>query len=121
MHCELYSTPCLIAPEMKILFYDPHWDKPTSHNDGVIYTPGVFVFKVDDYVEFPVEKRFSVDVITCAAPNLRPSTNNKYNKETGGKLDITPGELYNLHVKRQCHYERCGSQWHGCHHPRRFR
>ena len=49
------------------------------HNDDVIYTPGVIVFKSD--VEFPEmlneNEWYSVDMITCAAPRLRLRTADK--------------------------------------------
>lgn len=37
-------------------------------SDRIIYTPGVTVFKSDDYRLLDEEDRFFVDVITCAAP-----------------------------------------------------
>ena len=36
--------------------------------DAVIYSPGVTVFKSDDEIPVNLERRFQVDVITCAAP-----------------------------------------------------
>ena len=49
-------------------------------NDDIIYTPGIVVFKTDTAapVTMPESEWYEVDVITCAAPNLRdnPKINN---------------------------------------------
>ena len=49
-------------------------------NDDIIYTPGVVVFKTDTSAPatMPESEWYEVDVITCAAPNLRdnPKINN---------------------------------------------
>ena len=59
--------------EMRRVFYEPHLERDdTFANDDAIFTPGVVVFKTDEYM--PVTRAesewFSVDVITCAAPCL---------------------------------------------------
>lgn len=43
------------------------------NNDDCIYTPGVIALKADhgDYDLLPEEARYSFDVLTCAAPDLR--------------------------------------------------
>ncbi|MBQ7702960.1 MAG: TIGR02452 family protein [Firmicutes bacterium] len=40
--------------------------------DNLIYSPGVTVFKNDDYSLKPRDQWFQTDVITCAAPHLHP-------------------------------------------------
>ena len=45
----------------------------------------------------------SVDVITCAAPNLREKPSNAYNPDSGDVIHISPDELYKLHLKRAKH------------------
>ena len=64
----------LTAPEAMEGFYYPHRKvrRPLG-SDDCIYTPNVMVFKTD--VSFPeilpVEEWYSINVITCSAPNLR--------------------------------------------------
>ena len=81
-------------------FYAPHRKaRNPLHNDDIIYTKDVIVFKDDDYQ--PLPKTFAVDVITCAAPTLREQSSNRYNPSDGDKApDITPEDLLALHEKR---------------------
>ena len=91
--------PCLKHEQMWDLFYAPHRRaKNPLHNDDIIYTKGVLVLKDDDYR--PLEKPFAVDVVTCAAPNLRESASNAYNPDDGERADIAPAELLALHERR---------------------
>ena len=70
-------------------------------SDAIIYSRNVYVFKDKDYNMLPVEDRFYVDVLTCAAPNLRENPRNQYNSNASEeKLALTDEELYNIHVKR---------------------
>lgn len=70
-------------------------------SDAIIYSRNVYVFKDKDYNMLPVEDRFYVDVLTCAAPNLRENPRNQYNIDASEeKLTLTDEELYNIHVKR---------------------
>lgn len=75
------------------------------HTDACIYSPGIVVFKTDD--SFPVlmeEKDWvTVDVISCAAPNLRKKPATVHNPEYGITPVITDEELYRLHRKRAKH------------------
>jgi uncharacterized protein (TIGR02452 family) len=65
--------PCLDNDLMWESFYLPHRLKgdPLANND-CIYTPGVCVFKSDTDFPKPLSKDqwWSVNIITCAAPNL---------------------------------------------------
>ncbi|MEI3411862.1 MAG: TIGR02452 family protein [Blautia sp.] len=66
--------PCLNIDMMWNKFYKPHRKAGNPlYNDDCLYTPEVIVFKSD--ISFPermTEKDwYQVDVITCAAPNLR--------------------------------------------------
>ena len=92
--------PCLKDESMWDLFYAPHRKaRNPLHNDDIIYTKDVIVFKDDDYQ--PLPKPFTVDVITCAAPTLREQSSNRYNPSDGYKApDITPEDLLALHEKR---------------------
>lgn len=85
-------------------FYKPHRIAQNPlHNDDIIYTPAVTVFKSDTaYPKLLAEKDwYEVDVITCAAPNLRKRPGNSYNLGDGNKeVRIKDSELMKLHEKR---------------------
>ncbi len=86
----LYS--CLTDKKMWELFYEPHRRQKNSlHNDDCIYTPGVTVFKTDVSIPELLDESdwYDVDVITCAAPNLR-----------FGDVVISNDALKQLHKKR---------------------
>lgn len=90
----------LIADEALAKFYTPHRNGLSPlHNDDIIYTPGVTIIKSDSY-----NKLYSmpkVNVITCAAPNLRENPQNTYNNESHSEgVKITDQELLELHIKR---------------------
>ena len=80
-------------------------EKNALHTDACIYSPDVIVFKNDDSIPqtLPVQDWFSVDVITCAAPNLRNVVSNAYNVESGSAVAVTSDELYQIHLKRARH------------------
>lgn len=92
--------PCLKVESMWDLFYAPHRKaRNPLHNDDIIYTKDVIVFKDDDYQ--PLPKPFPVDVITCAAPTLREQVSNRYNPSDGDSApDITSEQLLALHERR---------------------
>ena len=72
-------------------------------NDDIIYTPRVIVFKSDtDYPALLAERDwYEVDVISCAAPNLREKPSNGMNSGDGDRrAQISPGELHRLHERR---------------------
>ena len=72
------------------------------HTDACIYSPGVVICKTD--TDFPErmarEDWCKVDVISCAAPNLRKAPGNQYNPESGAAVSITPEALQRVHEKR---------------------
>lgn len=94
----------LNTPDMHAGFYGPHRNAHDPiHNDDIIYTPNVAVFKTDTaYPELMNEADwYDVDVITCAAPNLREQPNNQYNSGDGNKaVKISDNELLKIHEKR---------------------
>ena len=91
--------PCLNTAGAIAKFYEPHRkDVGPLHNDDIIYTPNVAILRNDDYDWLP-EPVF-IDVITCAAPNLREKNISKYNQEREPAPDISPEELKALHVSR---------------------
>ena len=92
---EQYAWNAFYAPHRRA--HDP------QHNDDCIYTPGVMVFKSDtDYPQLlPEEKWYSVNVLTCAAPNLRERPSNEMNGGDGdAAVHISREDLQALHEKR---------------------
>ena len=75
------------------------------HTDACICSPGVVICKTDGtWPERMGEKDWvTVDVISCAAPNLRKRPGNYHNPEYGLTPEISAGELYTLHKKRAEH------------------
>lgn len=96
--------PNLKEQRMWNQFYAPHRRAHDPlHNDDCIYTPAVVVFKSDtNYPKLlPEEKWYSVNVMTCAAPNLRERPSNEMNSGDGDDaVDINREELQALHEKR---------------------
>ena len=72
------------------------------HTDACIYAPGIVICKTDtDFPErMPPADWCRVDVISCAAPNLRNTPANLYNPESGQAVSIMPDELQRLHEQR---------------------
>ncbi len=74
-----------------------------KYNDDCIFTPNVVVFKTDtNNPEIMAEKDwYNVDIITCAAPNLREKPSNAMNPNSGNqRIVISDMDLLNLHKKR---------------------
>lgn len=95
---------CLKMPKLWDDFYLPHRTaRNPLHNDDIIYTPGVRIIKSDTATPklLPESQWFNVDIITCAAPNLRERPGNSYNTGDGSvPVKITDKELLQLHEKR---------------------
>lgn len=97
--------PCLNSKSCWDTFYNPHRTESNPlHNDDIIYTPHVTICKSDDgnYTRLSENQFVTVDVITCAAPNLREKPNNQYNSYYGNvdSASITDEELYKIHLVR---------------------
>ena len=78
-------------------FYGPHREQNNPlYNDDCIYTPEVIVFKSDTaYPELlPAEDWWHVNVITCAAPNLRND------RDGTPRVFVANEELKSLHIQR---------------------
>lgn len=91
--------PCLADQKMRASFYTPHRKNGNAlHNDDIIYTPNVLVIKDDNHNL--LSEPFSVDIISCAAPNLRERPSNQYNTGDTIKVQISDNELLALHEKR---------------------
>lgn len=99
--------PCLDNDEMHRKFYMPHREADDPlYNDDIIFTPGVKVFKSDsNFPELLQESEWwDVDVITCAAPNLRNVPSNITNLDAGSsRAEISYEglrELLSTRIKR---------------------
>lgn len=96
--------PCLDEKSLWDNFYGPHRSAENPlYNDDCIYTPGVCVCKSD--VSFPERLNekdwYFVDVLTCAAPNLRRIPSNSMNPHAGSRAaEIREDDLMQLHLKR---------------------
>lgn len=95
---------CLSVPEMMKGFYYPHRNaKNPINNADIIYTPDVTVFKTDTGRPKLMHEKdwYDVDVITCAAPNLRERPSNRFNQDNGDQaVKISDRELLEIHKKR---------------------
>ena len=84
------------------------------HTDACIYSPGVVICKTDDtWPERMAENDWvTVNVISCAAPNLRRRPGNHHNPEYGSTPTISPEALYKLHKKRAEHILHIAAEHH---------
>ena len=82
-------------------FYKPHRDNLNAlHNDDIIWTPDVIVFKDDDYKLLDRKDWKKISVITCAAPNLREKNVDMFNVDKPLEKSISNEELYKIHYQR---------------------
>lgn len=84
-------------------YYNPNRaEANVIHNDDIIYTPFVRIFKNDDNKLMDKSDWFNVDVITCAAPNLREVPNNGWCNvgESNDAVTLPDNELQAIHEKR---------------------
>ena len=90
------------------------WDKYYTPNreaydpvgtDALIYSPGVVICKTDESIpeRLPPEEFVTVDVITCAAPNLWEGSWNRYNPGSGSSANLTKEQQYEIHLRRAKH------------------
>ena len=98
--------PVLNTPQLQECFYGFHKkQKDVRYTDACIYSPGILIFKKDiDFPErLPEADWQEVDVITCAAPNLRPIPYNRMNPGSGETIRVSDRELLELHMSRARH------------------
>ncbi len=95
---------CLKDHKIWDVFYLPHRKYGTPlHNDDCIYTPDVVVFKSDTGEPKLLQEQYwyRVNVLTCAAPNLRERPSNEMNPGEGDSaVKISAEDLRALHEKR---------------------
>lgn len=95
--------PCLNTKELFDKFYKMHRNrKDLRYIDTCIYTPDITVIKSDTaFPELqPETEWFDVDVITCAAPNLRKMPYNAMNPGSAEPIRVSDAELMEIHKKR---------------------
>lgn len=100
--------PCISDEPIVSLFHNAHREALKSgrmnplYNNDCIYTPKVTVFR-DDNTEQVLDEAswYEIDVLSCAAPNLRNIPSNAMNPDSGDKAaSIRPADLLELHKKR---------------------
>ena len=100
---------CISADEVTSMFHNKHRSALKDgkmnalYNNDCIYTPRVTVFKsdTDNPRVLPENLWYEVDIISCAAPNLRSRPSNAMNPDSGDKaVSIKPSALLELHKKR---------------------
>ncbi len=94
---------CLNTDDLERRFYRMHQKQNNlRYTDTCIYCPDVIAFKTD--TRFPEllaeEDWFKLDVITCAAPNLRKVPYNRMNPGKGRAITLHDDELLQIHLKR---------------------
>ena len=96
--------PTLNTDENWKRFYTPHRkSRNPLHNDDILYTSGIVVFKTDEREPETMDESnwYDVDVLTCAAPNLRERPSNSFNSGDGDvRLSLSDSALERLHERR---------------------
>lgn len=101
--------PCISEDAVRQGFHERHraglasGEMNVLYNDDCIYTPDVIVFKSDELRPrtLPESEWYQVNVITCAAPNLRSKLSNHMNPDAGNRaVRISDSDLMALHAKR---------------------
>lgn len=79
--------------------------KNVLHTDACIWSPDIVICKTDESVPQRMESTdwATVNVISCAAPNLRQNPDNFFNPEGGKPVRLAPYELTSLHKQRARH------------------
>ncbi len=105
---------CRTTTLLPVLDTNANWDKyyqfhrarhDQRYTDACIYTPGIVAVKTDDDLPRRMARKdwLNLDVITCAAPNLRRRPSNAMNASPGAAVTMTDDELLRLHEKRARH------------------
>ncbi len=95
--------PALCTDTLRRDFYDFHRARhDTRYTDACIYTPGVTIIKTDEALPRRLDPKDwkQVDVLTCAAPNLREKPHNAMNPGSGAAVRLSDQELLELHLER---------------------
>lgn len=75
------------------------------YTDACIYTPGIKIIKSDTDMPKRLDRDdwCDVDILTCAAPNLRPMPNNPMNPGNDKAIIINDQEMLKIHQSRARH------------------
>lgn len=95
--------PCLTTGDLDTRFYQFHRKRQdVRYTDACVFVPGVKIIKTDTDVpkRLPESKWQTVDVICCAAPNLREKPYNRMNPGQGKAIRVSLDELLDLHHQR---------------------
>lgn len=107
--------PVLAAGDSMKRFYLYHRERhDVRYTDTCIYTPDIWIIKTDTELpdRMPEADWCKVDVITCAAPNLRAKPYNAMNPGSGNAVKLTDRELLELHRKRARHMLHAAAENH---------
>lgn len=105
---------CRCSTLYPVLRSQTFWDKfygyhrslhDTRYTDTCIYSPGILIIKTDTDVPERMDQRewHRVDVLTCAAPNLRERRYDDAKPGRGSSIRVSDEELLTLHKKRGRH------------------
>lgn len=95
---------CLAQNSVFNEFYTPNReavDRTSLHTDDIVYSPDIIICKDDNtYARLDPKDFIKVDVLSCAAPNLREHTSNQYNPGEKPPVVISDQDLLELHKNR---------------------
>ena len=98
--------PVLKTNRLYSEYYTFHRDRQDArYTDTCIWSPDILIIKSDTNTpkRLPAEEWCKVDILTCAAPNLRAKPSNYMNPSSGEAVKITDEELLELHQNRARH------------------
>lgn len=99
--------PVLSQPSLAMSFYEPNRKaRNPLHTDDLIYSPDIVIIRSEDesYERLDPEEWCKVDIITCAAPDLRPPKPDRFHPNIKPEpINISRDELYELHLSRAQH------------------
>lgn len=95
--------PCLDVDLLWQGYYSFHRNRHSAlYTDACIYTPNIIGIKSDEKwpEQLPQEDWLTLDIISCAAPNLRERPSNDMNPSAGERIAIGDKELRELLERR---------------------
>lgn len=95
--------PVLNTAENWNNYYGFHRNRhDVRYTDTCIYSPGILIIKSDDDIpkRLAKEEWCEVDILTVAAPNLRPQPNNAMNPGKDKPMKLTDRQVLELHLSR---------------------
>ena len=99
--------PVLTQPSLAMNFYEPNRKaRNPLHTDDIIYSPDIVIIRSDDDAmeRLDQDEWCKVDIITCAAPDLRPPRPDRFHPNIKPEpVKISRDELYDLHLSRAQH------------------